>query len=247
MAKKKNTTVKRNIKKQNPLGYGFFVVPLIIIVFLYAFIIVIMEDKEYHYISPVFKNYQALEKTEDKKLDNYFTDEIGVFYDEERHYLINESSNYFYDKTGVRLYAKTIQSYIDENTKVEDVFEENGEQLCKEIYDSFSDNGVDMVVLFVQCRGGFVTYTYATDEVKSVYGDKLERILEQYMVYYYNVVGEFDELFYYSYRSTADRIMGGFTSPLDLIKENLRVVILFVVAVSVIGASIIFYRKMGKK
>ena len=43
---------KNNVSKNNPLGIGFFIIPIIILLFSYAFIIEVMEEGDYFYISP---------------------------------------------------------------------------------------------------------------------------------------------------------------------------------------------------
>lgn len=242
--KNKHSHIKKN---ENSLGIGFFVVPLIILAFLFALIFSLMEDGVYIYISPVIKNYEPLEKTEDEPIDNYFIDEIGLFYDEERHYLVNDSVEYLYDKTGVKVFVWGIPASIDEEGNQIFPTDEEAEQTCKATINSLSKHGIDLVILYIPTDVGYVTHTYATDEVRDVYGNKLEKLLEQYLDYNFHVVGEYDELFYYSYRQTADRIMGGFTSPLAVIKENLRFFILSSSTLVVIISSLIFYKRFERR
>ena len=70
---------------------------------------------------------------------------------------------------------------------------------------------------------------------------------QQYLNYNFHCVGEYDELFYYTYRQTADRITGGFTSPLALIKENLKIFVLSLVTLVVVASSLVFYKKIGNR
>ena len=39
-----------------------------------------------------------------EEMEDYFVDECGVFYEEDRHYLINDSVEYLYEKTGVKVF-----------------------------------------------------------------------------------------------------------------------------------------------
>ncbi|MBE6648063.1 MAG: hypothetical protein E7614_00910 [Ruminococcaceae bacterium] len=248
--KKSEISNKKVLKKRtNPLGIGFFVIPLIVLIFLYAIIISATEDWKCFYISPVFKNYEPLDKNDsaDKELESFFTDEAGLFYDEERFSLINDSAKYFYEKTGVKIYLYTVG--VSEDGKggylypSDEEMKETCENVCKEL----SPEGIDLVVLFLSTPEGYRSCTYATDEVRNNFGKKCEKIIEQYLVYNFNVVGEYDELFWATYRNSADRLMGGFTSPLSMLKENLRVVILSVLTLIIVCSSIVFYIFMGKK
>ena len=238
---------KNNVSKNNPLGIGFFIIPIIILLFSYAFIIEVMEEGDYFYISPVFKNYEPLKKNEDVKMEDYFIDECGVFYEEDRHYLVNDSAEYFYEKTGVRVfvYAAPVEDNGKGSYKLPT--DEEAYKTCEDVCKELSAEGIDLVVLYIPTPVGFETWTYATDEVRNVYGKKCERLIEQYLVHYFHVVGDHDELFQKSYMSAADRLMGGLTSPLCLIKENLRIVILALVTIAVVGASMGIYFAVGKK
>lgn len=251
--KKKQSYSDNNMKKKtNSLGIGFFVIPLIILFFLFALIITLLEDKEYIYISPVFKNYQPLEKSEDEKIENYFNDEIGLFYDEERHYLINDSVEYLYDKTGVKVFIWGFSPEINSNGKYIPPSEEDAQKLCKEALESLTKYGIDLVLIYVPTNSGFETHSCSTNEVEDNYGQKFEKILCQYLNYNFHDAGEikiedYDVMFYYSLRQTADRIMGGVTSPLALIKENLRFFILLTVTLVVVVSSLIFYKRFERK
>ncbi len=248
--KKKEINYKKTTKKKsNSLGFGFFVVPLIILIFLYAFIFSVTEDWKCFYISPVLKNYEPLEKTDesDKKLENYFSDEAGLFHDDVNHDVVNDSAKYFYEKTGVKIYLYSIGLAEDGNGG--HIYPTNKEmqKTCEKVCNELSPEGIDMVVLFLSTPEGYISCTYATDEVRNNYGKKCENIVEQYLLYNFNVVGEYDALFRETYRSSADRLMGGFTHPSAMVKENLRFVILFVLTLIIVGSSVIFYNYMGKK
>lgn len=246
--KKKNNIPKEKSKNasKNSLGFGFFVVPLIILMFAIALIVTIMEDRKYIYVSPVLKNYQAMEKTEDKPLESYYLDELALFYDEKRYQLINDYAEYLYDKTGVRVFLWTM-SVDDGAGNFNLPSEEEAEQTCKEIQQSLSEYGVDVVLMFTTTDTGFAAFTYATDEVKENFGDKFEKMLKQYLFRNYNTVGEFDDLFIFSYMNLADRLMGGITPPWTLYAENLKVCIIGTVVLVVLIGSVIFYRKVGRK
>ncbi len=247
-AKKKNNISKEKRKEtsQNSLGLGFFVIPLVILMFAIALIVTILEDRTYIYVSPALKNYQPMEKTEDKLLDNYYLDEHELFYDEKRFQLINEYTEYLYDKTGVRVFLWTTSVYEGDG-KYNVPSEEEAEQTCKEIQQSLSEYGIDVVLMFTTTDTGFASFTYATDEVKETFGDEFEKMLKQYLVRNYNTVGEYDDLFIFSYKNLADRLMGGITSPLTLYVENLKVCIIGTVVLVVLIVSVIFYKKVGRK
>lgn len=251
MAKKKNKNIKKAKSKStssnNSLGLAFFVIPLIIAIFINAIIYSLMDKNAYFYISPVFKNYKTVEKTKYKKLDNYFIDEVNLFEDDRYYSRVNHGSDYLYEKTGVRVffYGKFLESDSNQNLIIPT--EEEGEKVCQELCNSMSENGVNLVIMYAETNEGFETYTYATEEVRDVFGTKLEKILQQYLVYNFHVVGTYYQLVADSYISTADRIMGGFTSPLDVINENLRVVVISCVTIIIFTVSIIFYRRFDKK
>ena len=242
---KKNLKISKN---ENPLGYGFFVIPLILLIFAFALALSIMQDEAYIYVSPIFKNYKPLEKSQDDApLENYFKDESGLFYDEEWRGRINDSVEYLYEKTGVRVFLLT--DYLKEDGKGNLILptDKEAKEMCKSAYDELNKEGVDVVMLFIPTTLSFEVWTYSSDEVKEEFGSKFERVLKQYIEYNYHVAGEYDDLFIYSYRDTADRIMGGFTSPIKLIGENLRVCILTLITVLILVPSIVIYRRAGKK
>ncbi len=245
MKKIKKSKKKNNLN--NSLGYGFFVIPLIALVFIYAIVINIMKDSAYFYISPVFKNYQPLEKKERNPMKNYFSDDEGVIYDLALYEMVNEGAEYMYEKTGVLPFVYIASAEKDESNNDILPSEKEGEQKCKEICEFFSSNGVNMAMLFLSTDTSFKVYTYATDEVRAVYGEKLERITKQYLMYNYHVIGDYGSLFEDSYRMASDRILGGFTSPISIIKENLRFFILVFSTIVVFGVSIVFYIKWNKK
>ncbi len=249
MGKKSSLKVnqrKKNIKQKNSLGPAFFVIPAVLLIFIYAIIFSITEDGIYFYISPVFQRHAPIEKTNDAYLENYFSDEVG-FFEEERYRIINESAEYFYDKTGIKIFLYTVPAMKDENDKFVYPTDEEAEKSCADICKEFSAEGIDLVIMFMPTQTGFKSWTYATNEVRGEFGSKCERVLEQKLVRNFHIVGEYDELFWYSYRESADRLMGGITSPLVIINENLRFFILFGITVGVIYASVVFYRKIGKK
>ncbi len=236
---------KKNIKAKNSLGPAFFVIPIILLIFIFAIVFSVTEDGVYFYISPVFQRHSALEKTEDAYLENYFSDEVG-FFEEDRYRIINESAEYFYDKTGIKIFLYTAPALKDENDKFIYPTDKEAKQSCADICKEFSAEGIDLVIMFMPTPTGFKSWTYATDEVRDEFGKKCERILEQKLVRNFNIVGEYDELFWYSYRESADRLMGGITSPWNIIIENLRFFILAGITIAVVSASVVFYKKVGK-
>jgi hypothetical protein len=83
--------------------------------------------------------------------------------------------------------------------------------------------------------------------VRAAYGKKLEKITKQYLMYNFNTVNDYGSLFERSYHLATERILGGFTSPISIIKENLKIFVLGTLTIIVLVSSLIFYKKVGNK
>ncbi len=252
--KKQYSEKKKRDSGKHPLGFGFFIIPLIILLFAFAIILSVFEDGVYIpnddvdvYISPVLKTYDPVEKTDAKEMENYFVDEAGLFDDETRYYLVNDSAMYFYEKTGVRPFIYTMSPSEDDEGNILYPTDDEANEICKGVCNELSPEGINYVILFMPATDGYRMWTYVTDDVYDAFGNKLEHIFEQYTYHYFNVVGYHDDLFYSTYRATADRLMSGPISPITLIKENLKISLLTCITLATVLISVAIYVSVGKK
>lgn len=249
MGNKKNRTSNKksnNINnKENTDGNGtFFVIPIILLCFIYAFIISVM-DGAYANIPMVFGNNEPIDKSLAVDTGDYYYQSFSLVEDN-RLYSIADGVEYFYEKTGIRTFVCAVNG-IDGNT---DVSEEVAWDFCREIYETEFDDEAHMVFLFIYDENALDEYTlyfYCGEEAAKLIGDFEKKVLSTTVRHQFNLVYDHADLFGETLKFSADRIMDGTTSIFTYLGEHLRATVLVLSTVVVAVPSVVIFMKLKKR